>query len=88
MEDFHAGAQYGIGTLGLVDDNGTFKDHTELFAGEHGIKWMKGDRVLDQHKRLVHKRASATVTRIAGGTKTPLIFRATPQWFVSMDKMA
>ena len=87
VEDFHAGAQYGIGTLGLVDDNGTFKDHTELFAGEHVYKVdEKVIEVLDQHKRLVYKKSFSHSYPHCWRTKTPLIFRATPQWFVSMDK--
>ncbi len=87
VEDFHAGAGYGIGTLGLVDDNGIFKDHTELFAGEHVYKVdEKVIEVLDQHKRLVYKKSFRHSYPHCWRTKTPLIFRATPQWFISMDK--
>ncbi len=87
VEDFHVGNAYGIGTLGLLDENGVFKQHVELFAGEHVYQVDdKVIEVLDQHKRLVYKKSFSHSYPHCWRTKTPLIFRATPQWFISMDK--
>ena len=87
MEDFVVAKQYGIGTLNYILDNGVFHDDVELFAGQHVYK--VDDSVLEvlreQHRLLscgkfVHSYAHCW------RTKTPLIYRATPQWFISMDK--
>jgi len=87
IDDFVVGQKYSIGTLNLLDDNGLFRERTELFAGEHVYKVdEKVVAVLEQHGRLL---AQAKITHSfphCWRTKTPLIYRATPQWFVSMTK--
>jgi len=85
VDDFNVGQAYGIGTLNYVDDDGNFCHDVELFAGEHVYK-------VDEHviEVLIEKGALLYQTKITHSyphcwrTKTPLIFRATPQWFVSM----
>ena len=37
-DDFVVGQKYNIGTLNLVDENGVYRDSTEIFAGEHVYK--------------------------------------------------
>jgi isoleucyl-tRNA synthetase len=70
-----------------VLDNGVFKDDVELFAGEHVYKVDQHViDALDERGRLM---ACGKITHSYAHcwrTKTPLIYRATPQWFVSMDK--
>ena len=87
VEDFVVAAKYGIGTLNYVLDTGVFKDDVELFAGEHVYKVDQHViDALDQRGRLM---ACGKITHSYAHcwrTKTPLIYRATPQWFVSMDK--
>ena len=87
VEDFVVAAKYGIGTLNYVLDNGVFKDDVELFAGEHVYKVDQHViDALDERGRLM---ACGKITHSYAHcwrTKTPLIYRATPQWFVSMDK--
>ena len=87
VDDFVVGQKYNIGTLNLVDDNGLFRERTELFAGDHVYKVdEKVVTVLEEHGRLL---AQAKITHSfphCWRTKTPLIYRATPQWFVSMTK--
>ena len=86
-EDFVVAAHYGIGTLNYVMDNGVFRDDVELFAGEHVYK-------VEEHiiEVLKERRALMACGQIRHSyahcwrTKTPLIYRATPQWFISMDK--
>ncbi|ARU54914.1 isoleucyl-tRNA synthetase [Oleiphilus messinensis] len=87
VDDFNVGQRYGLGTLDLVDNNGVFKVHTELFAGEHVYKVdEKVINVLDERQKLVYKKTFKHSYPHCWRTKTPLIFRATPQWFVSMTK--
>ncbi|MCP5161126.1 MAG: isoleucine--tRNA ligase [Hahellaceae bacterium] len=87
VDDFNVGRAYGLGTLNLVDDHGVFRATTELFAGEHVYKVdEKVINVLDENRRLVYKKSFRHSYPHCWRTKTPLIFRATPQWFISMEK--
>lgn len=87
MDDFVVGARYGIGTLNYVDEGGTFRDNTPLFAGEHVYKVDETViAVLESRKQLIHQRKISHSYPHCWRTKTPLIFRATPQWFISMHK--
>ena len=87
MEDFVVAKKYGIETLNYILDNGVFHDDVELFAGQHVYK--VDDSVIEQLRekqrlmscgKFVHSYAHCW------RTKTPLIYRATPQWFISMDQ--
>jgi isoleucyl-tRNA synthetase len=86
-DDFSVGAKYGIGTLNYIDDNGYYRPSVETFAGDHVYKVDEKVVAL-----LIEKNALLAQGKITHSfphcwrTKTPLIFRATPQWFVSMSK--
>lgn len=86
-DDFNVGVKYGIGTLNYIDDHGTYRPNVEIFAGEHVYK--VDEKVI---ALLIEKNALLAQAKITHSfphcwrTKTPLIFRATPQWFVSMSK--
>ncbi len=86
-DDFNVGVKYGIGTLNYIDDNGYYRPNVELFAGDHVYK--VDEKVINL---LIEKNALLAQGKITHSfphcwrTKTPLIFRATPQWFVSMSK--
>ena len=85
IEDFEVGKKYGLGTLNLVDDYGVFGDHTGLFAGEHVHK-VDGkiiDALVERRKLLCRTELRHSVAH-CWRTKVPLIYRATPQWFISM----
>ncbi|MBY6191830.1 isoleucine--tRNA ligase [Microbulbifer agarilyticus] len=86
-DDFNVGKRYGIETLNYVDDNGVFRDAVPVFAGEHVYKvdgkiveLLKEKGVLLFEDKLLHSYPHCW------RTKTPLIYRATPQWFVSMQQ--
>jgi len=86
VDDFNVGKKYSIGTLNLVDDHGVFKAETELFAGEHVYKVdEKVIEVLISNNTLVHQEKFQHSFPHCWRTKTPLIYRATPQWFISMS---
>lgn len=86
-DDFNVGVKYGIGTLNYIDDNGYYRSNVEIFSGDHVYK--VDEKVI---ALLIEKNALLAEGKITHSfphcwrTKTPLIFRATPQWFVSMSK--
>ena len=86
VEDYGVGREYGLPVDNPVQGNGVFVDGTPLVAGQHVRK--VDELILDAlsaQGALAHK---ATITHSyphCWRHKTPLIFRATPQWFVSMD---
>ncbi|MEM7206590.1 MAG: isoleucine--tRNA ligase [Pseudomonadota bacterium] len=87
VDDFNTGKKYGLDLLNNVDDNGVFQAHVELFAGEHVHKVDDHMvEVLTEHNALVKKAVFEHSYPFCWRTKTPIIFRATPQWFISMDK--
>lgn len=87
VDDFNVGAAYGIGTLNYVDGNGVYTEEVPVFAGQHVYKVDENVLAeLEQHRKLVAKNVFTHSFPHCWRTKTPLIFRATPQWFVSMTQ--
>ena len=87
MDDFIVGQKYQLGTLNIVDDNGVYRDDVELFAKQHVHKVEKTIiDTLQEKNKLVHQHQITHSFPHCWRTKTPLIFRATPQWFISMTK--
>ena len=85
VEDFTVSAPYGIGTLDYLDDHGVFRDRVEYFAGQHVYKvdetiveLLRERGALLACEKIVHSYPHCW------RTKTPLIYRATPQWFIGM----
>ncbi|WP_286240318.1 isoleucine--tRNA ligase [Neptuniibacter halophilus] len=86
VEDFEVGRKYGIGTLNLVDASGVLGEGAGVFAGEHVYKVdAKVVALLEENKALVLEHKFQHSYPHCWRTKTPLIYRATPQWFISMD---
>ncbi len=86
-DDFRVGQKYGIDILNYVDDAGIFRQATPLFAGEHVYK--VDEKVLDTVEAAGNLLSKSKFTHSfphCWRTKTPLIYRATPQWFISMSK--
>ena len=87
VDDFNVGCQYGIGTLNYLDDSGYYRANVERFAGEHVYKVdPKVVEVLIEKGRLLAQEKLTHSYPHCWRTKTPLIFRATPQWFINMTK--
>ena len=87
QEDYVVGQKYNIEVANPVGANGVYLEGTPLFAGKHIFK--ANDEiveVLKEHGALVHHRALEHSYPHCWRHKTPIIFRATPQWFISMDK--
>jgi isoleucyl-tRNA synthetase len=87
VDDFNVGRENGIGTINLVQDNGVYSDAAGEFAGLHVYK-VDGAvlEALNRNKALVFESKIFHSYPHCWRTKTPLIFRATPQWFISMTK--
>ncbi|MGI1678811.1 MAG: isoleucine--tRNA ligase [Cellvibrionaceae bacterium] len=87
MDDFIVGKKYNIGTLNYVDANGVYRSDVELFAGQHVYKVDEPIiEVLKEHNALLHQEKITHSFPHCWRTKTPLIFRATPQWFISLTQ--
>ena len=87
VEDFILGKEYSLPIDNPVSANGCYIEGTDEFAGEFVFK--ANDRVVDllsQKARLLHDRKYEHSYPHCWRHKTPLIFRATPQWFISMEK--
>nr|WP_086940620.1 isoleucine--tRNA ligase [Thaumasiovibrio occultus] len=87
QEDFAVGQQYGLEVANPVGSNGVYLPDTELFAGQHVFK--ANDAVVEtlkEHGALLHHHAYEHSYPHCWRHKTPIIFRATPQWFISMDQ--
>jgi len=87
QEDYDIGMRYGLPTFNPVDDAGVFLPDTPVFGGMHVFK---ANAPVVEHLRACG--ALLADGRIAHSyphcwrCHTPLIFRATPQWFISMEK--
>ena len=84
-DDFYVGRRYGISVLNCVDDHGLFRDKVEFFAGQHVYKVdpLVIDKLRENNRLLAASQFSHSYPH-CWRTKTPLIYRATPQWFISM----
>jgi isoleucyl-tRNA synthetase len=87
QEDFAVGQRYGLPVTNPVGNDGRFLAGTPLVAG---LKVDEANPViieaLTRGGRLLHQEAFRHSYPHCWRHKTPVIFRATPQWFISMDK--
>ncbi len=87
QEDFAVGQHYGLEVANPVGGNGVYLPDTELFAGQHVFKANDAVvEVLKERGALLHHEAFTHSYPHCWRHKTPIIFRATPQWFISMDQ--
>ncbi len=87
QEDYAVGLVYDLPIDNPVAANGCFVENTEFFAGTHVFK--ANDSVIDVLKEkgaLLHLEKINHSYPHCWRHKTPIIFRATPQWFISMDQ--
>ncbi len=85
-DDYIVGKKYNLAIDNPVDANGCFLPQTPLFAGQHVFKanvaiiqLLQENKHLLAHTKLTHSYPHCW------RHKEPLIFRATPQWFVGME---
>jgi isoleucyl-tRNA synthetase len=86
VEDFAVGLRYKLPVDNPVDDDGRFFEKTPLVGG---LNVWKSNDVVIQALKDQEKLLRATTLRHSyphcWRHKTPLIFRATRQWFIGMD---
>jgi isoleucyl-tRNA synthetase len=87
QDDYVVGLQYNLPVECPVDGRGVFIESTEGVAGEFIFKanatiidLLKNQGTLVKHEPITHSYPHCW------RHKTPVIFRATPQWFVSMTQ--
>lgn len=87
QDDYTVGLKYNLEVDNPVGSNGCFLEGTPVFAGEsvfkanpHVIELLKEKGALLAYVDIQHSYPHCW------RHKTPIIFRATPQWFVSMDQ--
>jgi isoleucyl-tRNA synthetase len=89
QEDFIVGQRYSLPVTNPVGDDGRFLPGTPLVAG---LKVDEANPViiaaLAREGRLLHQETIRHSYPHCWRHKTPVIFRATPQWFISMERAA
>lgn len=86
QDDYIVGQQYNLHVLTSVASNGCFIEDTEFFAGQHVFKAeAKIIQMLAEKNMLLCQKKIQHSYPHCWRHKTPILFRATPQWFISMD---
>ena len=87
-EDFLVGQKYGLEVANPVGGNGCYLPGTGV--GLDGLFVFKANKVvvelLKERNALLHFENIEHSYPCCWRHKTPVIYRATPQWFISMDK--
>src|SRR5579859_7467599 len=89
VEDFAVGLRYKLPVENPVDDDGRFFQKIPLVGGL--TVWQANDVViqaLKDHERLLRIESYKHSYPHCWRHKSPLIFRATRQWFIAMDEHA
>ena len=88
QEDFEVGRAYGLEVYNPVQDNGVFADDLPVIGGFH-VK--KADEpimeALAANGRLVAREKLEHSYPHCWRHKTPIIFRATAQWFIALSQL-
>jgi isoleucyl-tRNA synthetase len=86
-EDYEVGLAYGLDTYSPVDENGRFTRDVERFEGQFIFEANSGiTEALAEGGALLGQETMTHSYPHCWRCKRPVIFRATPQWFISMDK--
>lgn len=87
QEDYMVGLKYHLPLDNPVGPNGCFISTTPLFAGEHVFK--ANEKIIEElkkHHNLMHAETIVHSYPHCWRHKTPIIFRATQQWFIGMEQ--
>ena len=86
-DDFMVGKRYGLEPYAPLDDGGRYTSEVPAWAGLHVfeanpliVEALRGEGALLAVENLTHSYPHCW------RCKTPVIFRATPQWFIRMDR--
>lgn len=87
QEDYQVGMEYKLPTVMPVDEKGKFDDSVKEFSGQHVFK--ANEAIISKLKEQGQLLHAAKITHSyphCWRCKNPIIFRATKQWFLSVDK--
>jgi len=85
-DDFNLCLNNGIKAIETVDDDGKYTNNVSLFEGLHIFKAnpVVIEKLRDQNKLLSNGELVHSYPH-SWRSKAPLVHRATPQWFISME---
>jgi isoleucyl-tRNA synthetase len=86
-DDFNTGRRYGLDIYTPVNHRGQFTDDVPLWAGMHVFK--ANPQIVEHLRERGVLLKGSTITHSyphCWRCKNPVIFRATEQWFISMDE--
>ena len=85
-DDFNLCLNHGIKAIETVDGDGKYTENVKLFEGLHIFKSnpIVIEKLKDQ-KKLLHSGSLVHSYPHSWRSKAPLVHRATPQWFISME---
>ncbi|MFO8032324.1 MAG: isoleucine--tRNA ligase [Desulfohalobiaceae bacterium] len=87
QEDYETGCKYGLEVYAPVDDQGVFWPEVEYFSGLDVFSANpEVIRLLQQKGLLMHQEQLLHSYPHCWRCKKPVIFRATTQWFISMQE--
>jgi Isoleucyl-tRNA synthetase len=87
LEDYAVCKENGIDVLNPVKGNGTYNEDVEHFAGQFVFKANENiTNLLEERGVLLSKSSYEHSYPHCWRHKTPVMFRATPQWFISMEE--
>ena len=87
QDDYVVGQKYGLEVYNPVDDGGIFKHDVEYFAGEFVTK--ANPAIIEKIREngcLIHETSIDHSYPPCWRCRRPIIFRATSQFFISIDK--
>ncbi|MBN1932032.1 MAG: isoleucine--tRNA ligase [Desulfobacterales bacterium] len=86
-EDYEVGVLYGLDAYSPVDEKGCFTGEVEFFEGKFVFDSNSAvNAKLKEKGLLIAEEEIKHSYPHCWRCKKPVIFRATPQWFISMDK--
>jgi isoleucyl-tRNA synthetase len=87
QEDYESGVRYGLDIYSPVDDDGRFTKDVLFFAGQFVFDANEAvNKKLSEVGALLKEEMMVHSYPHCWRTNDPIIFRATEQWFISMDK--
>ncbi|MBW2619351.1 MAG: isoleucine--tRNA ligase, partial [Deltaproteobacteria bacterium] len=88
-EDFETGIEYGLEIYSPLDDDGCYTQDVGPFAGlcvTDKATNQAVNQALEEVGALLHQTKISHEYPHCWRCKEPIIFRATPQWFISMEE--
>jgi isoleucyl-tRNA synthetase len=87
LDDYIVGSKYNLPVENPVDELGNFKTNVKLFNGKN--IWEANEeiiKIIEQAGLLIFRKSFVHSYPHCWRHKTPIIFRATQQWFIGMNE--